>query len=1216
MDRRPVVDRSLWLAGGLAVGFWLVASAIDRFLFGVDTINEALIPLRPEGLYMRVLRMIMIVGFVVYARMIIGRLQSARDKLRDSEKKYHDLFEFANDAILIVDPSTHRFLEVNQVASDLLGYSREEFLRMTIEDLDTPETGAHNDEALRELFATGKVIAQREHRRKDGTSIPVEVSCRLSEYDGRQVLQSYVRDMTERKRSEAALRGAEQLLRTVVNNAPIAIFATDSQGVFTLSEGKGLQRAGLKPGENVGTSALDVFTSLNIVGETGVAVAGEVVLCRVLAGETMTGITEQRGSYFENRLVPLRDANERVIGLAGVSSDITERRLAEQALKAQYSTLKGILESTDNLIFSLDRDCRYTSFNTAHDASMRAIYGAEIQIGQSILDYMTVAEDREIARKALDRALAGERHTVEEWSGEEGRSRRYFEVSHSPILGEDGSASGVAVFAQNVTDRKRIEEQMRRSEADLKQAQRFAHVGGWRWDIKTNVLNWSDEMFHLYGIDRETFSGSLLDVAERAIHPDDRSKVEKAALSTARDGNLLAVEYRVIWPDHSIHVLRSEAGELRFDKEGSPSLASGIVQDITERKLAEEKLRESERLLNETQEISRVGGWEYDARTGRATWTGEAYRIYGVGEDYDPSDITKAIGFYADGDRKTIEQAFANAVDGGQPYDLELQFIAGDGSKKWVRTMGRPLIEGGKTARVVGNIADITERKRAEEALRQSESRLLDAQRIGGVGNWDWDLQANELYWSDQNYLIFGIPRDVKPSVENFLATVDPVDLGFVKKSMEAALSGSPYDIDMRIIRHDGSRGIVNAQGEVTFDAAGKAIRMFGTVQDVTERKHTEEQLLRAQRLDLAGRIAGQVAHDFNNLLSPLVAYPELLKLELPEDHPGVKLCDSMIRAARQIADINDDLLALSRRGQFKQEPTELGPLVYQAVGQLSPLPATLALVIDLAADLLPVNGSGAQLLRVIHNLISNAREAMRDVGTLRLKGETVYVDTPVHGLDVIAVGEYVRLQVADSGSGIPLEVRESIFEPFFTTKRADRRRGSGLGLSVVQSIVHDHNGYLDLETAAGIGTTFSVYLPVSRGALRKDQPQKIEAGSGSILIVDDDELQHEVAGRMLRTLGYDVGAVSGGQEAVDYLRERPVDLVLLDMIMPGGMDGLDTYRKILEVRPGQKAILVSGYADSERVRRLQDLGAGAFLRKPARLQTLAEAIRDELERG
>ena len=271
-----------------------------------------------------------------------------------------------------------------------------------------------------------------------------------------------------------------------------------------------------------------------------------------------------------------------------------------------------------------------------------------------------------------------------------------------------------------------------------------------------------------------------------------------------------------------------------------------------------------------------------------------------------------------------------------------------------------------------------------------------------------------------------------------------------------------------------------------------------------------------------------------------------------------------------------------------------------------------------LEIDLLNILGSPVHLSKTVMNLVSNATEAMIHAGKILISTENRYIDRPIRGYDDVKEGDYVTLTVSDTGIGIPEQDLERVFEPFYT-KKVMGRSGTGLGMAVVWGTVKDHGGYIDIHSAEGEGTTFTLYFSATRKEAIQDTPQlSIEnyMGTGeSILIIDDIEEQREIASGMLTKLGYSVTSVSSGEEAIEYLKRNKADLLVLDMIMDPGIDGLETYRRILELHPGQRAIIASGFSETERVKESQKLGAGEYIKKPYTLEQIGLAVKKELEK-
>jgi PAS domain S-box-containing protein len=526
---------------------------------------------------------------------------------------------------------------------------------------------------------------------------------------------------------------------------------------------------------------------------------------------------------------------------------------------------------------------------------------------------------------------------------------------------------------------------------------------------------------------------------------------------------------------------------------------------------------------------------------------------------------------------------------------------------------------------------DITARKEAEVALQDNEATLAKAQKIAHIGNWNWDIVANRILWSDELYRIIGLsPQEFDAHYESYLKCIHPDDLEFFKNLTERVLKEKkPYSAEYRIVRSNNDIRIVHEIGEVTVDKNGNPINLFGTVQDITDSKQTaealresEEKLSRAKKMESLGLLAGGVAHDLNNVLSGIVSYPELILLDLPKDSKFRKPIETMQESGHRAAAIVHDLLTVARGVATSKEPLNLNDLIDDYLhspefNRLKQFHPTITVKTNLDTDLFNISGSHLHVRKVVMNLVSNASEAIEGSGNVTISTMNRYVDRPLRGYDYVDIGEYAHLSVSDDGSGISSDDLERIFEPFYT-KKVMGRSGTGLGLAVVWNVMQDHQGYIDVNSDEN-GTTFEVYFPITRDEISdKDLsiPIKDYKGNGeTILVVDDVESQREISCKMLDTLGYKTKAVSGGEEAVEYLKEHTIDLILLDMIMAPGINGRETYERVIKIHPNQKAIIVSGFAETNEVKEAQKLGAGRYIKKPITLETIGLAIKEELEK-
>ena len=390
------------------------------------------------------------------------------------------------------------------------------------------------------------------------------------------------------------------------------------------------------------------------------------------------------------------------------------------------------------------------------------------------------------------------------------------------------------------------------------------------------------------------------------------------------------------------------------------------------------------------------------------------------------------------------------------------------------------------------------------------------------------------------------------------------------------------------------------------------------------ERAAMENKLRRAQKMEALGTLAGGVAHDLNNILSGLVSYPELLLLDLPPDSRLRNPILTIKKSGERAATIVQDLLTLARRGVAVTEVVNLNAIIqeylaspeHKKLGDDNP---NITIHHDLTPKLLNIAGSEAHLSKTVMNLVSNAAEAMPNGGEIFIRTNNQYVDVPVRGYDEVEEGDYVVLSVSDTGVGMSAEDLDRIFEPFYT-KKVMGRSGSGLGMAVVWGTVKDHAGYIDIHSREDQGTSVTVFFPVVRDVLPevKEAPllQEIKGDGETILVVDDIEDQREIARHMLKRLGYRVVTKESGEAAEAYLKENSVDMIILDMIMAPGIDGLETYRRVLKLHPGQKAIIASGFSETHRVREAQRLGAGEYIKKPYTVEKIGRAIREALSQS
>ena len=512
---------------------------------------------------------------------------------------------------------------------------------------------------------------------------------------------------------------------------------------------------------------------------------------------------------------------------------------------------------------------------------------------------------------------------------------------------------------------------------------------------------------------------------------------------------------------------------------------------------------------------------------------------------------------------------------------------------------------------------DIVLVKQAEEALRERESMLKRTESIAHVGSWEWEVANDTVRWSDELFRIFQRhPAQGPPSFAEQSALYHPEDWQHLQRAVAAARSaGTGYELELRALRKDGETRVCLARGHAEKEPGKTATRLFGSLQDITERKQLAERVRRVQKMEAISSIAGGIAHEFNNILGALLMSVGMIKLTTGEPKAR-ELLEGMEKLSERAANLVNQLLAFSRQSILRRRPVDLAALLAQQ-SKLMGRMCGERITIEYAPppDLAWAEADSGALQQIVLNLCLNAREAMKNGGTLRLHLATVEVRPETAAAHPeVQPGTFVCLSVADTGCGMSPQIMQRVFEPFFTTK--DVGQGPGLSLAAVRGLVEQHRGFVTVESQVGQGSTFRVYLPTCAPPVAVAPEAKPVRGQGTILLVEDEPALLKVEQTYLALKGYKVLAATNAQEALDLWAEHrgDIDLLYTDVVMPGGLNGHELAERLLADEPELPVIITSGYNTVE-------LEAGktgspiVYVAKPCLPSKLTLLIRDALAR-
>jgi len=644
-----------------------------------------------------------------------------------------------------------------------------------------------------------------------------------------------------------------------------------------------------------------------------------------------------------------------------------------------------------------------------------------------------------------------------------------------------------------------------------------------------------------------------------------------------------------------------------------------LEDEVSERRRAEEKLRKSEERFREMAEHISEAFWLYDWNKREVIYTSPAYEsIWGSpindlytheaewNESVHPDDLEYA------------RTSFKKIVHTGGGEKREYRIVRPDGSVCWVSDRGFAIKdENGQVVRIAGIAEDITERKRAEVALRESEERFRELAELMPETIFEVNLEGQLTFVNRNAYNYFGYTQaDLKRGLSSFDMII-PADRDRAQENVARILSGEQTGInEYTALRKDGITFPVMIYSAPIFKE-GKPVGLRGFAIDITDRKTAEEerrklevQFQQAQRFEALGTLAGGIAHDFNNLLMNIQGNTSLMLFELNNTHPHFELLKNIEKQVKSGAQLTRQMLGYARKGKFNVKPVDLNQIVGESAETFGRTRKEITIERKFENDLFSIAADESQIDQVLLNLYVNAADAMPGGGKLILKTQNqTHLNIKSDHYNPMP-GNYAQLTIRDTGSGMDKATLERIFDPFFTTK--EMGRGTGLGLASVYGIIKSHDGYIDVESEKGQGTTFTIFLPASESGVEgnAEADARLIKGSGTLMIVDDEELVLDVGVKMLKKLGYTVLKALNGTEAVEIFaaNKDKIKMVILDIIMPD-MGGGQVYEKIKAINPQVKVLLCSGYSVDGQAIELLERGCEGFMQKPFTMEELSGKI-------
>jgi two-component system cell cycle sensor histidine kinase/response regulator CckA len=1153
----------------------------------------------------------------------LERLEAERkqvqEALRVSEEKYRVLVENASEAIVVAQDGMLKFS--NPKASEVTGYSKQElFSKPFVELIHPDDRGLVVDRYLRRLKGDEFInIYPFKIVDTHGNIKWVEINAVKIDWEGRPATLNFLTDITEYKRTEEAFKEGQQKFKNIIEHSNELFYIHDPEHKLTYISPQSKEVLGYTPEE-----MMIEWTTLiteNPINTVGVELTEKTLKTGRRQGPYLLELYKKDRSrvLLEIDESPLIDEAGRVIGIVGAARDVTEKKRAEGLLKASEEQYRDLVEHSQDLMCTHDLQGNLLSVNRW---ALKVLgYDQSFLLQKNIRNFLlpelrsefdgylsTILTHREASGLMIVVTGKGERRT---W---EYRSTLRTEGVAEPI---------VRAMAHDITERILAEKSLKESEEKFRAITHTASDAILLLDNEGRVSYWNPSAEKMFGYRSEEAMGKEIHLflAPERYHEDYKEgwakfKATGQGPAVGRTNDFFAV--RKDGTEFPIEVSTSAI------QVGGKWCSVGIIRDITDRKRMFETLQQSEYLYRTLTESSLTG--IYMSREGHYVFANEMfYKI--VGYSWEDLKSIDPLDLIAPEERNRIAEIFRKRLSGEDVVsEYETKMIHRDGTKLDVQVRAA-LIQFENKPTVLGNMIDVTKRKRAEEALKASEEKY----RTLVESTSDAILMSNEereiisvnqafchLFGFNKGEIEGKSTRTIHPSEESFKS--------FGELAYPIVEKARSFRSEWNLLRKDGTIFPVETVVSAIVSPNGSTEGVVGIIRDITERKQAEkemvalqEQLQQSQKMEAVGRLAGGVAHDFNNLLTVLLGTSQLILLELDKDNPLRDRIEEIIRTSERAATLTRQLLAFSRRQIMEFKVLDLnaviknlGRMLLRIIGE------DIELVTVFAEDLGKIKSDSGQIEQVMMNLAVNGKDAMPHGGKLIIETDNAELDEDFARSHAgTKAGQYVRLMVSDTGKGMPPEVREKIFEPFFTTK--EKGKGTGLGLSTVYGIVRQSGGNIWVYSEPGKGATFKIYFPRVDEPLEafKETLERVEfpRGSETILVVEDGEEVRKFVVRILKRQGYQVLEAPNGEEALVLSQhyEGPIHLVLTDVVMPG-MSGRELANALLNLRPELKVIYMSGYTDNSIVHHgILEKGIH-YVQKPFTIEGLARKIQEILK--